>query len=106
MKVKGVSWFEVVIIFLIIVIFAAAGLGIYSATANENNRVSSGIVIEKDYNAAYTTIQHINQIPMYLHHDEAWYFVIQGEKNEKTVEYRFEVDETTFNKYNVGDKYP
>jgi len=31
---------------------------------------------------------------------------IRGEKNGKIVEYTFEVDEATYNKYNIGESYP
>lgn len=96
---------SIVIVAVTIMVFTI-GFGI----ANESNRISEGVVIDKSYSPAYTSYQHIHHskgstaIPTY--HAETYQIRLQGEKDEKTVTYWRQVTEQEYHSVNVGDYYP
>lgn len=77
-------------------------IGITQACVNENNKISTGIVISKDhYSGQWIHTQHtMYYIP------ESYKLTISGEKNGKEVEYYFECSEEVFESYEIGDNYP
>lgn len=95
----GMEWliFISIAVVVIITIFA-----LMEAWENESNKISTGTIIEKEYNDDYYT--YVNRV--LIHHDESYYFTIRGEKDEKMVEYYFEVDKTTYDNYSIGQVYP
>ena len=103
MKVKGITWIEV-IVGIIIVIAIAFIIG--GAVYNESNRISTGVVIDKNYTPSYTTTTYINNFPSVQYHPPHWQLTIEGEKEGEIVQYSFSVDETTYNRYELGSQYP
>lgn len=73
-------------------------IGITQACENENNKISTGIVISKDHRSGYWT--HTVHMP------ERYELTISGKKNGKEVEYYFECSEEVFESYEIGDNYP
>lgn len=84
-------------------------LAIIASVENENNRISEGIVIDKYYSIAYTTVVYTEigdtKIPQTVHHPESYKLEIQGEKNEEIVEYWFECTAEEYQQYKIGDYY-
>lgn len=95
----GMEWFLFISVAMVVIITIFA---LMDAWENESNRISTGTIIEKEYNDDYYT--YVNKA--LIHHDESYYFTIRGEKDEKMVEYYFEVDKTTYDNYSVGQVYP
>ena len=96
----------IIIIVVVGIIAAVVGLGI----ANERNRISSGVIVDKEYHPGYNHssartdsdgkayYERDNRPPQYL-------FCIEGEKDGETVRYWFDVTPIEYDKYNVGDTY-
>lgn len=95
----------IIIIFCSVVIIA----GFFALAENESNRISEGIVIDKDYNSAYTQIIHrtVNDItvPYTIYHPESYQLQIQGEKDGEIVSYWFDCTVEEYHEYNIGDYY-
>lgn len=87
----------------------AVGMVIQAELANESNRISEGFIIDKYYNAAYTSTQYYTvngtSVPTKTYHPETYEFKIKGTKDGKSVEYTFDVTEREYNAYNIGDYY-
>ncbi len=86
------------------VVATMLGVGIVLVISNENNEISEGIVVDRDYTAGYTTIGTNNSPPVY--HPSRCTLTISGTKNGEEVEYTFEVPESEYVLYNIGDHYP
>ena len=95
----GMEWFIFISVTIVAIITILGLVGIWE---NESNRISTGTIIEKEYNDDYYT--YVNKV--LIHHDESYYFTIRGVKDEEMVEYYFEVDKTTYDNYSVGQVYP
>lgn len=69
-----------------------------------------GTIVDKDYHKAYTDVRVIYtykqiMIPQTMFHEEKWRFVIEKEINSEKKKRIVEVDEETYNKYNIGDYF-
>lgn len=84
-KYKGFTLIELTIVVAIIGVLC---LICYPAFKNESNKISYGTVVSKDYTPESFTI------------------TIEGEKDGKVVEYTFNVPESEYTMYEVGDWYP
>lgn len=96
------------IIFIVVIGFIAAIAGV--CIVNEQNRISSGVIVDKDYDPGYSysgaqassgsmaTYQHYSRQAKYQ-------FCIEGDKNGGTVRYWFDVTPEEYDKYSVGDAY-
>ena len=95
-----------VILGLVLGSVVATMLGVVTAAviSNENNKISEGIVVDRHYTAGYTTIGTNNSQPVY--HSSRCTLTISGTKNGEEVEYTFEVPESEYVLYNIGDHYP
>ncbi|MBD5128475.1 MAG: hypothetical protein HDT43_00895 [Ruminococcaceae bacterium] len=96
--------------FIIAAVVVMMTLIICGVTANEHNRISEGVIVDKNYNAAYskTTDRRISDgmtMPVIEYHPATYYFTIKGDKDGKIVEYTFEVTENDYNTYRTGDYY-
>ena len=84
-------------------------LPLYRYWANSRNKINEGVVIDKDYHSAYTTITYIHSddmtIPVSQYYPERFVLTIRGSKNGETVEYRFAVSEAEYERYSIGDYY-
>lgn len=102
-KNNDVSLIEIIVT---IAIAAILGLLITGVIINESHKISHGTVVDKQYRAAYSTVNHSKNGNYSVYHPESCKLTIQGEKNGETVEYTFEVPESEYAMYNIGDNYP
>ena len=94
-KFKGFTLIELIVVMVIISVLCV----ICSLTIkNKSNKISSGTVVSKDYSPARRSSK--SYIP------ESFTITIEGEKDGKIVEYTFNVPESEYIMYNVGDWYP
>lgn len=95
MKKKGITVIEIIVVAVIVIVLVAI---IGGALLNEKNKISEGTVVDRIYEAGYMTDNGYRHPKCKL--------TIEGEKNGKTVQYTFEVPESEYVMYNVGDHYP
>lgn len=95
----GMEWFLFISVAMVVIITIFALMDMWE---NESNRISTGTIIEKEYNDDYYT--YVNKV--LIHHGGDYCFTIYGEKNGKMVEYSFEVDKTIYDNYSIGQVYP
>ena len=91
-------------IIVALVIVSVLGGIVFACLKNESNKISEGTVVDKDYTSAWTSYGSENSPPHY--HPAKCTLTISGEKNGKYVEYSFDVPESEYAMYNVGDHYP
>jgi len=95
MKKKGLTVIEIIVASVIVIVLL---LIIGGALLNEKNKISEGTVVERTYVSGYMTDNG------YVH--SKCKLTIEGEKNGKIVQYTFEVPESEYAQYQVGDHYP
>lgn len=95
MKKKGLTVIEIIVAAVIVIILL---LILGGALLNEKNKISEGTVVEREYESGYMTDNG------YVH--PKCKLTIEGEKNGKLVQYTFEVPESEYAQYQVGDHYP
>ena len=93
-----------VIIGIVIVIILAVCL--VSCIINYNNKITTGIVVDKDYSAAHTSVRYYDDKAHTVYVPERCTLTIEGEKEGKIVQYTFEVPESEYVQYKIGDNYP
>ncbi len=96
-------WFVIAIVVLLIATIIVAGL------YNEGNRITSGIIVDKEYNAAYGYSSG-NANGSTFRYDQyyrpaEYRFCIEGEKDGKQVKYWFDVPEEKYAQFQIGDFY-
>lgn len=93
-----------------VAVFAVIGTAVAFSVANESNRISEGVAIDKDYRAAHTTHNYIKSgealIPVPQNHPETYHIKLQGEKDGEAVAYWREVTAQEYRTYDIGDYYP
>lgn len=94
-KLKGLTLIELIAIITTVVILLTIGIG---AIIQCRNKINSGVIVDKEYSSGFYSADY--WVP------PSHSLTIRGEKNGKVVEYTFEVDEATYNKYNIGQSYP
>ena len=94
-NLKGLALIERIAIITTIVILLTIGIG---AITQIRNKINSGVIVDKEYSSGFYSTDY--WVP------PSHSLTIRGEKNGKVVEYTFEVDEATYNKYNIGQSYP
>ncbi|MCM1328830.1 MAG: hypothetical protein NC253_05250 [Ruminococcus sp.] len=103
------DYVEIVVAALAMVVMAVIAFGLYANIQNASNKIDEGVIIDKNYSAAYVTYNTVNTgkstslIP--VNHPETYSLTIKGEKDGETVEYLFYVPATEYNNYNIGDYY-
>ena len=95
MKKKGVTVIEIIVAATIVIVLI---LIVGGALLNEKNKISEGTVVDRIYEAGYMTDNGYRHPKCKL--------TIEGEKNGKTVQYTFEVPESEYVQYQIGDHYP
>lgn len=65
-----------------------------------------GEVIGKKSNDAYTTLKHHNKFQTIQYYPRTYSLKIQKEINGEIKSIWVDVDETTYNEFNIGDSYP
>lgn len=85
----------------VIIVFSifAIAVCIASVVSNYNNKIDSGIVIDKHHTRAA-------RVGRRVYYPESYTLTIKGEKNGKTVEYRLDCSKDEYDSYDIGDKYP
>lgn len=96
----------IIIIVVVVIIAAVVGFGI----ANERNRISSGVIVDKEYDPGYNHSSARTDSDGMVHYERynrppQYQFCIEGEKDGKTVRYWFDVTPAEYDKYNIGDTY-
>ena len=94
-KLKGLTLIELIVIIAIAATLLTILIG---AIAHGRNKISTGVIVDKEYTSGFYSTDYWEPPSHRL--------TIRGEKNGKMVEYSFEVDEATYNKYNIGESYP
>lgn len=94
-NLKGLTLIELIVIIATVAVLLTIGIG---AITQSRNKINSGVIIDKEYSSGFYSTDY--WVP------PSHRLTIRGEKNGKMVEYSFEVDEATYNKYNIGESYP
>lgn len=105
-KLTITEWLGIVATIAALIILVVA---LVCGISNANNRITEGVVVDKRYHAAYTTTTYTgskdNRIAIPKHHPERYVFTIEGNKDGKTVQYTFDVTETQYEQYSIGDYF-
>ena len=94
----GEVFFNIFMVVIIVFSIFAIAVCIASVVSNYNNKIDSGIVIDKHH----TQTKRVGRV----YYPESYTLTIKGEKNGKTVEYRFHCSKDEYDSYDIGDKYP
>lgn len=94
-KFKGFTLIELIVVLVIVGVLCTI---VTLAIKNECNKISQGTVVSKDYAPARASSKSYTS--------ESFAITIEGEKDGKIVEYTFDVPESEYVMYNVGDWYP
>lgn len=77
-----------------------------SCTTDQENNITSGIVIDKyDYRWLYTSIVN-KKIPITYSSSRRYRIKIQNTIKDQTIEQWIELDKKTYDSYDIGDWYP
>lgn len=100
----------VITILFVVLLVALLGLCIYGAVLNEANHINEGIVVDKDYDPAYTTISTIyngkSTVTMPQYHSESYQIQLCGEKEGEIVTYWKTVSEQEYHSVEIGEYFP
>lgn len=100
----------VIAILTIVLVVALFGLCIYGEVLNEANHINEGIVVDKDYDPAYTTISTIyngkSTVTMPQYYSESYQIQLRGEKEGEIVTYWKTVSEQEYHSVEIGEHYP
>ena len=99
LKRKGITLVEIIVVIAMVIILGAI---IIPTAINYSHKISRGEVVDKTYTAEYVTHSEERTV----HHLAKCTLTIEGEKNGKTVKYTFNVPESEYVMYNIGDWYP
>ncbi len=97
-----------VIVLVIAIGFIVAVVGL--CITNESNRISSGVIVDKEYDPGYNHSSARTDSDGMVHYERynrppQYQFCIEGEKDGETVRYWLDVTPLEYDKYNIGDTY-
>lgn len=94
--------FTVLLIIAVVAVFAVLIIG---DIQNENNRIDAGVIVDRKFESGYSYAHADKNSGNFRSTPDTYYFVIEGEKDGETVQYRFEVTAEEYEKYRIGDYY-
>lgn len=104
--ISEMTFLEWAVLIIIIIVLGIMIIAVIGAFVNEGNRITEGIVVDREYSSG-GSYYHSNENGGYYTHTELSYrFCIEGEKNGERVQYWFEVTQGEYEKYQIGDNYP
>lgn len=106
MKKRGCTFVEIILAIIMLVTIAIIVLCIVGIIANESNKINQGKVVDKHYSAGYTTFNYYEKQCYPVYHPEKFSLTIEGEKGDDIVQYTFDVPESEYVLYDIGDTYP
>lgn len=101
-KIDFVGICTLIVIILVTTLLLAI---VFVAIANESHKIDDGIIVDKQYDPAYTYFitDRYGVHPRYV--AERYTFTITGTKDGETVRYTFEVSAQDYYTYRIGDHY-
>ena len=78
---------------------------IYDIIENANNAITSGIIVDKYMDSGGTHYHSSKDSGRLYSYPPSYYFTIRGAKDDKMVDYMFEVTAEEYSLYKIGDKY-
>ena len=98
---------RIVIVFVVALMIALIGAGVYGAIQNEKNAIPAGTIVEKYHRPERieSTTNAKTGHTSVTHHPAIYRFQLRGEKNEVMVDYWTDVPEEDYFKYRIGDWY-
>lgn len=98
---------RIFIVFVIALMVALIGAGVYGAIQNEKNAIPAGIIVEKYHQPERieSTTNAKTGHTSVTHHPAIYRFQLRGEKDEVMVDYWTDVPEEDYFKYRIGDWY-
>lgn len=110
--IDWIQWHALEILLGVVIAIGAAAisLSIYFVVANENNKISEGVIVDKTYSDTQAIVTYHNgpnnsMIPSTRIRPETFEFTIKGVKGGEEVEYSFKVTEEEYNSFKIGDYY-
>ena len=98
---------RIIIVFVVALMIALIGVGVYGAIQNEKNAIPAGTIVEKYHQPERieSTINTKTGHTSVKHHSAIYRFQLRGEKDEVIVDYWTNVPEEDYFKYKIGDWY-
>ena len=90
---------------IIVCFFVLLGGILAGAIINENNRIDSGVIVDKHMDSGGSALNSDIHGSHYRNYPPSYRFTIEGRKNGEIVQYTFEVSEEEYNAYKIGDQY-
>lgn len=87
------------------VVLIALGSIIYTAVKNEENRITEGIIIDKEISMGGTSARMSKNGGRVYSYPTTYYFKLQGQKDEGTVEYWMIVTAEEYDTFKTGEYY-
>lgn len=98
---------RIVIVFVVALMIALIGAGVYGAIQNEKNAIPAGTIVEKYHQPEKieSTTNAKTGHTSVTHRPAIYRFQLRGEKDEVMVDYWTDVPEEDYFKYRIGDWY-
>jgi len=100
-----IEWNRVFITIFILVTVCVIAAVLVWALHNESNRISEGIVIDKDFSSGHSSINGDKNGVHAYSYDDSYRLCLLGNKNDKEVKYWFECTRQEYESYSVGDYF-
>ena len=98
---------RIVIVFVVALMIALIGAGVYGAIQNEKNAIPAGTIVEKYHRPERieSTTNAKTGHTSITRHPAIYRFQLRGEKDGVMVDYWTDVSEEDYFKYRIGDWY-
>lgn len=101
----GEITFKVLHLLIYILIGSIFLMIIVGGIMNENNRIDSGVIVDKRMDSGGARLNSDKHGSHYYNDPPSYHFTIEGRKDGKVVQYTFEVSEEEYKEYKIGDQY-